>query len=770
MIAQRRSASGGGWLRWIVVLVALGVMVGSLQAGTGDEQHLPALPMSKLRSKLRLTIDLRWVDGTGYRPVIVEAIPTPGPAAVDRQIRVTFQPMGDSQREISTLIDIPQGSRSVQKEMLLPQYEIWYNLRITVSENGKEIEELSGQYLNFMRTNYWEWTEASPALLFIDSDVPAKAVRSTRVTQFLATATDPNLTYNLPDFRNLVRTFPESPFPGIWVPADGSQKVGDTELLSQLRDTARAEMLPPAEIPDRWLALTSFDIAFISMGDLEKFAAEQPERFRALLQWLRAGAVLCVYDVGAQYERLADLETQLKLAPRPQSQKDKKYRGWTPPNLKKRFASLPQTLFQRDYAVNSGQVDPASDDSDDFSAGKPAPETWPYIVRDAGLGYVVAMEAENPFPGEPQYWTWLLQTIPNEHWKWYRRHGMSLHRENSDFWNFLIPGVGVAPVFSFLLLITLFAAVIGPVNYIVLGRWRRLYLLLITVPLGAAVVTASLFLYALATDGVGVRSRIRSFTELDPRAGEAISWSRQSYYASIAPSDGLRFPDDAAIYPLAHQPTGRGGPHWMGQRLNWDDGQHLAAGYLPSRSATQFLVVRATPSKSRLVVQPRTDGGPPRVTNELGCAVHYLVIADQRTTDADKPRTYWYLENLAPGATAQAKPIELGDAQASLNSIYRENALEFPENYDRMSHSTAAEFLFGGYHRYVSVDPAHDSASVATSVLERNLLRLARRDDGMLEPGAFLAVTDSPPEMPLGVAGVRQERSLHVVHGRWSDK
>ena len=103
----------------------------------------------------------------------------------------------------------------------------------------------------------------------------------------------------------------------------------------------------------------------------------------------------------------------------------------------------------------------------------------------------------------------------------------------------LIPGVGSAPVNSFLVLISLFVVAIGPVNYFLLQRQRKLYLLLITVPLGAGVVTSALFIYALVSDGLGVRARARSLTRIDQTSGRTVSWSRQSYYAGLAPSAGM---------------------------------------------------------------------------------------------------------------------------------------------------------------------------------------------------------------------------------------
>ena len=84
---------------------------------------------------------------------------------------------------------------------------------------------------------------------------------------------------------------------------------------------------------------------------------------------------------------------------------------------------------------------------------------------------------------EVKAWNWVFNTLGPEHWSWYRRHGLSLQRENSAFWNFLIPGVGLAPVTQFQVLISLFVLVIGPLNFVLLRRWHKLNLLVITVPI-----------------------------------------------------------------------------------------------------------------------------------------------------------------------------------------------------------------------------------------------------------------------------------------------
>ena len=192
------------------------------------------------------------------------------------------------------------------------------------------------------------------------------------------------------------------------------------------------------------------------------------------------------------------------------------------------------------------------------------------------------------------------------------------------------PASACAPVGSFLILITAFVIVIGPVNYFLLRRKRRLYLLLVTVPLGAALVTLALFAYALISDGLGVRVRIRSFTEIDQRAGRSVSWSRQSYYAGLAPSGGLTFPETVAVFPIEQYPAerqqGASGMQW----LVWGEQQNLASGYISSRSAAQFLVVESEPSSRGLLVESGPGDAAVWVTNRLDATVDRLVVKDEQ--------------------------------------------------------------------------------------------------------------------------------------------
>ena len=87
-------------------------------------------------------------------------------------------------------------------------------------------------------------------------------------------------------------------------------------------------------------------------------------------------------------------------------------------------------------------------------------------------------------------------------------------------------GVKGVPTTAFLVLMTLFTIIIGPVNYIFLVRRKQQYLLLITIPVFALMTSLSLFGYSVVAHGFGVKSRLRSMTILDQQSRTAVTTSR----------------------------------------------------------------------------------------------------------------------------------------------------------------------------------------------------------------------------------------------------
>jgi hypothetical protein len=545
---------------------------------------------------------------------------------------------------------------------------------------------------------------------------------------------------------------PQSQFP-----ADG--QLDDLGTLRMLGDFPRIELLPPTELPTRWIDYSCFDLAFITRADLAGLAANQPPAWQALRDWVASGPTLCVYDMELSDEQLAELEALLGMAGSARAARDD-----GSPSLWR--TANPSRISEDITALRSRYETVSSDAGDEETPPQPPPaaasakrEPQPFLYRPFYRGRIVAMPTGEPLAAQTPDAAWLLNELGGHTWMWYQRHGMSLHRANDDYWNWLVPGIGRAPVGSFLILIAAFVVVIGPVNYFLLRRKRRLYLLLVTVPLGAALVTAALFAYALISDGLGVRVRVRSFTEIDQRAGRAVAWSRQSYYAGLAPSGGLTFPETAVVFPIEHYPVERQHGALAAQWLVWGDGQNLASGYINSRSTAQFLVVESGPSSRGVFVEPEAGAAAVWATNRLAAMIDRLVVKDEQgrllgTTQLDA------------GQRGRLEAIDPAAARRELAQVLSGNAPAYPPGYNP-AFSGAAGVGFGYYRFWSDVDDALPAPTLVTGILERSLQATLNADVQAWQPRTYVALTRSSPGVSLGYGAAREEASLHVVFGTW---
>jgi hypothetical protein len=377
------------------------------------------------------------------------------------------------------------------------------------------------------------------------------------------------------------------------------------------------------------------------------------------------------------------------------------------------------------------------------------------------LGRVVAIASDAPFPGRRWDWDWIFTDVNESHWQSFKRNGISQQRTNRDYWKLLIPGVGEAPVMSYMLLVSLFAVVIGPINYLLLDRSRRLYLLLVTVPVGAVLVTASLFAFAVVSDGLTMRLRIRSFADLDQQTGRAAVWSRQSYYAAIAPSRGLHFPDDTTVFPLVYEPSDS--RHDKTTLVVWDGGQQLRGGYLSSRTASQFIVSRATRSKEKLVVREGAKSGqPPGVENQLAANIKYLLLRDSRGD-------YFAAKSIRDKTAADLTPIDPAEARDELSAIAEPVKPDVPrDDFDPDKQDDNIFSLLGvRRYRYGNSDGSTGDPLMDLSLLETNLKESLNPKQHPLASGSYVAILDRSPLVVTGVGLVKEEASFHVIRGRY---
>jgi len=688
---------------------------------------------------LRLDVDTRWVGSSGYRPV--RFVVTPLTAKPDdRVLDISFVARRDRVRtydlEARQQIVVPAGStRPVEATLPVQQHAAWSTYSVVVRVGGRDAPRLSLPDTR-CRSSDVGWAECFPAILIVDDE--------------------------LPDTSRLASHFPlEAYF------QYGRDYGGSSGQQRDQMPTAVAQ--GTNDLPERWIDYSSVDVVCIGLKKLRALAAQRPAVFEALTAWTAAGGNLWVTGVNrSQRNELDALLNQPAAGGEPQ---DAGSVAWRSPERRNYGRSIRGALSGQSGVIGDDYIDNFELGRSGNAAGRPVrnqgDRTPPFVLRNYALGTVTAIASDDAFADlTGPDWGWVLSETGADRWLWYKRHGVSLSQNNDEFLEFLIPDVGLAPVTAFCVLITLFALAIGPVNYYFLKRWRRIHLLVLTIPLGAATVTVLLFAYAILSDGLGTRVRARTATHIDQRRGHAVCWSRLSYYAGLTPSGGLAFPADVAVYPIQHFPPGTG-RNWgrqigLRQEMFWGDEQLLKSGYLAPRTPTQFLTVRTRATRRGL--QIRNEQGRLAVINQLGTPIHQLLICGK------DGNTYW-AENVAADGNATAAPIALRKARERLESACQENEPEAIDGSGQYGSGSMFGMSRRRYWMWSGSNSALDPPTFSTSRLEQALVSARNRypsnSDPLATPRTYLAIVQRSPEVTFGTPGARQEESFHVVFGSW---
>jgi hypothetical protein len=681
-------------------------------AASGSAITMPTKPNATVAG-LRLNVATQWVETPGYRPITIEVTCFPASSA-DRSLRV--QVVGGSYMAGRTAIragadiEIPSGATTVTKTISMPQLIGMQFLSLDVWEGGVHLDDLSFEN-RYVATAGVGGGENLCSVLFVSDQVI--------------------------DTSKLAFLFPSNAA----ATAQGAA-AGNFPLTSNLTT------LPSAELDDQWINYSSLDVVCISRTDIESLIAKRPAVWRALRQWVWLGGNLCVYGVGQDWKGLEWLEERLECPPREVTE-ESPYRGWDP---------APQDLYGVPWQLNPNTqtygLNPRGSRSPGFPPSKP-----PFVRRFVKFGQVIAIATDKPFAMSTLNWQWVFNRIGIDRAKWESRHGLSYWSENPGFDDFLIAQVGLPPVKTYRVLITLFVVAIGPVNYWLLYRKGRLPLLLFTVPAAALLISGALFAYVLVADGLSTYVRARSITELDQRRHQAVSWSRLSYYAGVAPARGLVFPTDTAVLPLMRA-AGQDAGREMNRQLVWNDQQNLTRGWLSSRTPTQYVTLRAYNNDAELAIAPASDQAYCDVANRLGMHVHGVWVCDEQGQ-------IYVGKDIADRARQRLQTLEAAEADGTSPNLLKQlraNTPEFPSDLPPSSSFN----LFGRRRVRFAYQSQNASASPATSLLETSLAStLDAIVNRALEPRTYVALVSRPAGVVIGVEGTVETQSSHVILGRW---
>lgn len=504
--------------------------------------------------------------------------------------------------------------------------------------------------------------------------------------------------------------------------------------------------LPRSALPGSWIDYSGLDIVSIPLDELSKL----PKGTRsAIIQWARCGGTLLVTaagDLGPEGRSLTKVLVGDSASVNSFS--------WTDPNPSDREVSQ---IVHQDVSGGSTTISTPVG-----GPGEWARETSPFRMADIGFGKLVLFRSE-PFPGTAQDWFWMLKSVGgNSRWDWGKRHGESARSGTSDFLLFLIPGIGGVPVVMFLVLITIFAVVIGPLNYFVLARRKKLHLLLLTIPAVAFVTSLLLFSYAIVSHGFGVKARCRSLTFIDQATQSAVTFGRLSLFAGQAPSAGMTFSRDTAVYPVwpEHEQFDSG-------QVDWTNSQNLTSGWLRSRTRTQFLTVGHRTERGRLEV---TSPSPDKLTvaNGFEWGFEPLVVANEQGK-------LFVGKSVPAGGSIDLQPATESELKAVADALQK-HPLEVPSGLANAGSSSAnfwgspRNYRGGMYYGYNNAVWHHHESLMETAWTR---LRTGAVVPGSVSaaisivPRTFYGLATQTPHVELGVPKAIEVNSLHGVMGRW---
>lgn len=723
----------------------------------GSVTKMPLKHAASRSNNLSLSIDTRWSQNYGYRPVKI-TVTSPKALTNDRLINVRLHSGWNGQITAEQEFTLPAGSAMATIILRMPQYQAaspfyWWEVRV----DG-----------------------------FLDRDLSLRKEEAFLIAQG-GYASISGLSF-------------------LSMSSSGGQRT----LLSPMSMEFEVLSLSAAEFPDRWIDYTCFDSTTLSLDDLLSLKSSNPAAFAAMQDWIRAGGHLWVNNVGDQFERLPELSELLrlresvssdvelgddsKLAREPAG--DTASGGWRPLRFingnidgqvvtflnhgtgelqtVRDAVAIAKLQADPNYSVASQRYENTDNNVDAMLTGDSG--EW-FIEQPLGLGMVRAFRDTNDVSQFQQLGPVSNTTAMHEGTteippslraaldsvgRWTVRHGTAPDDANYSFSDLLVPGMGLAPVTEFEVLITLFVLVIGPLNYWLLKRWRRLHLMVLTVPLAAAIVTLALFTYAVISDGFATTVRVNSYTTIDQRTGDSACWAWLSYYSGLAPRGGLVMPGDVAMYPVV--------PDWSSyaidsfvnveRDLKWlPDEAKLTRGWLRSRTPTQYLTIRARKSPIRLELTPVRDRM--RARNSLGTPIDFVAVID----DAGK---YWVGAELNDKSLTFLDSVDKDAAVARFRKFVTDRTPQTPDELvgresqgstrRRWQRMRSRSYAYGGNENMES-----NLANLALA----DLAGLAGKEGLALPPRSYVAVTETGPEVAFGMDGVEEQASFHVLVGQW---
>ncbi|MBN1675729.1 MAG: hypothetical protein JXR37_32095 [Kiritimatiellae bacterium] len=295
----------------------------------------------------------------------------------------------------------------------------------------------------------------------------------------------------------------------------------------------------------------------------------------------------------------------------------------------------------------------------------------------------------------------------------------------------VVDDVGVSIRFLFLLMLG-FAVVIGPVNFIILLRKKKLIWMLWTVPAVSVLTSLLIVVYAWVSEGIRPVMRVETLTILDQRAHRASTLGLLAYYCPLTPRGGLHFGYDTELTPEVETRTYGAG---AGRDVDWSADQHFRSGWISARLPAHFMIRKSEQRRERLELMRQPDGSLAAL-NGLGTDIRSLWLAD------GDGRVY-----ACGGIPAGKRGTLLAEAEAAGNELGRlrraYHKVKWQDNYAGFTNAPAQSLLAGTYIATLDACP----------FLEKGLERVGRSRERSVVYGILDTESIGRAELRAGRAG-----------------
>lgn len=200
-----------------------------------------------------------------------------------------------------------------------------------------------------------------------------------------------------------------------------------------------------------------------------------------------------------------------------------------------------------------------------------------------------------------------------------------------------VPGTEEVPIGGFMLLVVLFAIIVGPLNIWWVIKQNKRHLFLLTTPLVSLITCGLLIGYNILSEGLHIRRVVGELTYLDVERKAAVSYHATTFFAGVSVDD-LTVGLDAKVLPMnpeEHDLIWAEG--WMDEEpgarslanaaISWTaTAQHLTGGWIPARRNRQLTFIQRRSERRRVTVEK--DGNDYRILNGLGTRITWLEWTD----------------------------------------------------------------------------------------------------------------------------------------------